>query len=74
MALYVVIEATDGYRAVFALVELDSAFTDRVVLIADRRAGKPLSTKEAPYQVIVPGEQKHARWARQVIRLKVGRG
>jgi DMSO/TMAO reductase YedYZ molybdopterin-dependent catalytic subunit len=43
MALYVVVEATDGYRAVFALAELDSAFTDRVVLLADRRDGKPLS-------------------------------
>jgi hypothetical protein len=28
----------------------------------------------APFQIIVPGEKKHARWVRQVIRLKVGRG
>ena len=74
MALYVVVEAADGYRAVFALAELDPAFTDRVILLADRRDGKPLSTREGPFQIIVPGEKKHARWVRQVIRLKVGRG
>ena len=49
-------------------------FTDRVILLADRRDGKPLSAREGPFQVIVPGEKKHARWVRQVIRLKVGRG
>jgi hypothetical protein len=74
MSLYVVAEASDGYRATFALAELDSAFTDRVILLADRRDGKPLSAREGPFQMIVPGEKKHARWVRQVIRLKVGRG
>ena len=74
MALYVVVEAADGYRAVFAIAELDPAFTDRVILLADHRDGKPLSAREGPFQIIVPGEKKHARWVRQVIRLKVGRG
>ena len=71
IALYVVVEAADGYRAVYALAELDSAFTDRVILLADRRDGRPLSAREGPLQVIVPGEKKHARWVRQVIRLRV---
>jgi DMSO/TMAO reductase YedYZ molybdopterin-dependent catalytic subunit len=74
IALYVVVEAADGYRAVYALAELDSAFTDRVILLADRRDGRPLSAREGPLQVIVPGEKKHARWVRQVIKLKVARG
>lgn len=74
MALYIVAEASDGYRVTFAISELDSSFTDRVILLADRRDGKPLSTREGPLQIVVPGEKKHARWVRQVIRLKVGRG
>jgi DMSO/TMAO reductase YedYZ molybdopterin-dependent catalytic subunit len=74
MATYVVVEAADGYRAAFALAELDSAFTDRVILLADHRDGKALSSREGPLQIIVPGEKKHARWVKQVIRLKVGRG
>ncbi len=73
VALYVVVEAADGYRAVFALPELDPAFTDRVILLADRRDGRPLSDREGPLQVIVPGEKKHARWVRQVVRLAIGR-
>jgi DMSO/TMAO reductase YedYZ molybdopterin-dependent catalytic subunit len=74
MVHYVVVEAADGYRAVFAVAELDPAFTDRVILLADHRDGKPLSTQSGPLQIIVPGEKKHARWVRQVITLKVGRG
>jgi DMSO/TMAO reductase YedYZ molybdopterin-dependent catalytic subunit len=72
-ALYLVVEAADEYRAVFALAELDPAFTDRVILLADRRDGKPLSAREGPFQIIVPGEKKHARWVRQVMKLRVGR-
>jgi DMSO/TMAO reductase YedYZ molybdopterin-dependent catalytic subunit len=74
MALYLVVEASDDYRAVFALAELDSAFSDRVILLADHRDGRPLSAHEGPLQIIVPGEKKHARWVRQVIRLRIGRG
>jgi hypothetical protein len=73
MALYLVVEASDGYRAVFALPELDPEFTDRVILLADRRDGRPLSDHDGPLQVIAPGEKWHARWVRQVIRLKAGR-
>jgi DMSO/TMAO reductase YedYZ molybdopterin-dependent catalytic subunit len=74
LASYLVVEAADGYRAVFALPELDPAFTDRVILLADRRDGKPLGGNAGPLRVIVPGEKRHARWVRQVIGLKVGRG
>jgi DMSO/TMAO reductase YedYZ molybdopterin-dependent catalytic subunit len=70
---YVVVEAADGYRVNFSLAELDAAFTDRVVLLADRRDGRRLTDREGPLQVIVPGEKKHARWVRQVTRLVGGR-
>ncbi len=73
LSLFVVVEAADGYRAVYALAELDPEFTDRVILVADRRDDKPLPAHSGPLQVIVPGEKKHARWVRQVIRIKVGR-
>jgi hypothetical protein len=73
LAVYLVVQAADNYRAVFALPELDPLFTDRVILLADRRDGKPLSAREGPLQVIVPGEKKHARWVRQVIKLRIAR-
>jgi hypothetical protein len=73
LANYLVVEASDGYRAVFALPELDPAFSDRVILIADRRDKQPLDQRHGPLQIIVPGEKKHARWVRQVIALKIGK-
>jgi DMSO/TMAO reductase YedYZ molybdopterin-dependent catalytic subunit len=73
LANYLLVEAADGYRVVFALPELDPASTDRVILLADRREGKPLDEKEGPLRVIVPGEKRPARWVKQVISLKVGR-
>jgi DMSO/TMAO reductase YedYZ molybdopterin-dependent catalytic subunit len=73
LALYVVAEASDGYRVVFALPELDPACTDRVVLLADRRDGAPLSNAEGPLRIVVPAEKRHARWIRQVVSLRVGR-
>ena len=72
LASYLVVEASDGYRAVFALPELDPAFSERVVLIADHRDKQPLDDKHGPLQIIVPGEKRHARWVRQVIALKIG--
>ncbi len=69
----VIAEAADGYRAVFALTELDPAFTDGVILLADRRDDQPLSAAEGPLRIVVPGEKRHARWVRQVIALTVRR-
>ena len=68
---YLVVDASDGYRAVFAIPELDPAFTDQVVLLADRRDGKPLSDAEGPLRIIVPHEKRPTRWVRQVTSLTV---
>ncbi|HET6231148.1 MAG TPA: molybdopterin-dependent oxidoreductase [Longimicrobiaceae bacterium] len=71
LALYLRVEAADGYRAVFALPELDASFTDRVVLLADRRDGHPLTTAEGPLRIIVPSDKRPARWVRQVVSVDV---
>jgi len=68
---YLLVEAADDYRVVFALPELDPAFTDRVILLADRADGHPLDNKEGPFRIVVPGEKRMARWIRQVTSLKV---
>src|SRR5262249_26484626 len=66
MALYLLIEAADDYRVVFALPELDPAFTERVVVLADHRDGQPLAATEGPLRLVVPDEKRQARWVRQV--------
>lgn len=71
LTTYLLVKAADGYQVVFALAELDPGFTDRVIFLADRRDGQPLSTAEGPFRIIVPGEKRHARWVRQVTTLTV---
>ena len=71
LASYLLVEATDGYRVVFALPELDSLFTKQVIFLADRRDGQPLPPEQAPYRIVVPQETKQARWVRQVKTLTV---
>src|SRR5262245_41091492 len=73
LALYLVVEAADGYRVVFALPELDAAFTDRVMIVADRSDEQPLSATEGPIRLIIPDEDRQACWVRQVIALTVRR-
>jgi len=65
------VEASDGYRAVIALPELDPAFTDKQILLAFLRDGKPLGEKEGPYRIVIPDEKRMARWVRQVTTLKI---
>ncbi len=73
LALFLVADAADNYRVVFALPELDHAFTDRVILLADRRDGKPLAASEGPLRIVVPDEKRQARWVRQVNSLTIRR-
>ena len=69
---YILVSAADGYQALFALPEVDRAFTHRKIIVADRRDGKPLSEKEGPFRVVVEGEKRQARCVRQVTAIVVG--
>jgi DMSO/TMAO reductase YedYZ molybdopterin-dependent catalytic subunit len=71
LARYLVASAADGYRAIFALPELDPAFTDAVILVADRRDGQPLGAEEGLLRLVVPAEKRQARWVRQLLALTV---
>jgi len=68
---YVLAEAVDGYKALFALTELDKAFTGRSIIITTNVDGKPLPANEGPFRIIVQDEKKPARCVRQLISLKV---
>jgi DMSO/TMAO reductase YedYZ molybdopterin-dependent catalytic subunit len=71
MSKYLLAQAADDYRAVFALAELAPGFTDAVVLLADRRDGRPLGPDEGPLRLVVPHDKRQARWVRQVKSLTV---
>jgi hypothetical protein len=71
MASCLLVEAADGYRVVIALPELDPGFTDKRIVLAFLKNGRPLDGKEGPYRLVIPEEKRMARWARQVTTLKI---
>jgi DMSO/TMAO reductase YedYZ molybdopterin-dependent catalytic subunit len=68
---YVEAAATDNYKAIFTLVELDSMFQDNKVIVADTMDGKPLPSDHGPLQLVVPQDRRHARWVRMLTTVNV---
>ena len=73
MATYVLVEAADNYRVVFSLAELDDAFLDSDVLVADTMDGAPLAPDEGPFKLVAPREKRPARWIKMIQSITVGR-
>ena len=69
LRLYLRIDAADGYRAVFALAEIDPGIGGAQAILADRRDDKPLAADEGPLRIVVPGDKRPARWVRQVVAI-----
>jgi hypothetical protein len=71
LAKAVVVTGADGYQVAFGLAEFDPDFTDRVSILADRRDGNPLPANALPFQLVLAGEKRPARWVRQVVSIEV---
>lgn len=75
LAQVVVVSARDGYRAAFALAELDSATVATApggpVILADQMDGTPLPAADGPFRVVAPGDLRPARSVRQVTGIAV---
>ena len=52
MTEVLLVEAADGYKAIFTLAEIDPAFASREVILADKRDGKPLDAREGPFRMV----------------------
>jgi len=71
LRLGVVVKASDGYEALFSLAELDPATGGRKAFLVYQANGKPLTPPVGPLRVIVPADQRHARWVRMVKEIEV---
>jgi hypothetical protein len=71
LATRIVTESSDGYRVVFALADLDPSLGARRVILADRMDGRALPAAEAPWRLIIVGDKRASRSARQVLRIRV---
>jgi DMSO/TMAO reductase YedYZ molybdopterin-dependent catalytic subunit len=70
LSRYILVTAHDGYRVLFSLPELDPAFSDGRVLLADRMDGQPLPPRDGPLRLVVPNDKRPARWVRMVERIE----
>lgn len=73
MATYVLVEAADNYRVVFALEEFNSSFMDSEIILADTMDGRPIPGALGPFRLVAPHEKRPARWVEMVKSLTVAR-
>jgi DMSO/TMAO reductase YedYZ molybdopterin-dependent catalytic subunit len=68
---YVIAEASDGYRALFSIAEVDASFTKGDILVADTLDNKPLESDVGPFRLVVASDKPGARSVRMLRRLTV---
>jgi DMSO/TMAO reductase YedYZ molybdopterin-dependent catalytic subunit len=68
---YLVVTGADGFRAVLSLAETDRSVQQHAVILADKMDGAPLTAHDAPYRVVVDGDQKPARSVYAVTTIEV---
>ena len=68
---YLVVTGGDGFRAVFSLAETDRSVQKHAVILADHMDGAPLLPHDAPYRIVVDGDQKPARSVYAITRIEV---
>jgi len=73
LASYILAKAHDGYEVVFSLGELDAAFGNESILVADKRDGKPLFEYQGPLRLVCPNDKAGARSVRMLETLEVVR-
>jgi hypothetical protein len=68
---YMYIKAADSYSVIYALTEIDTAFSGKKMILALMKDGKALPQNFGPLQIIATGEKKHARLIRQVTEIDI---
>jgi hypothetical protein len=73
LTCYVIVEASDGYRILFSIPEIDPNQSHKMVLLADRCDGKPIPKADGPYQTIEEDAKQHGRWVRHADKITLVR-
>jgi DMSO/TMAO reductase YedYZ molybdopterin-dependent catalytic subunit len=71
LASYLLASAKDGYQVVFSVAEVDPAFTDSEMLLADKADGKPLVGSQGPFRLVVAKDKPGARSVRMLNKIEV---
>jgi hypothetical protein len=73
LSTYILAKAHDGYQVTFTLGELDEAFGNASILVADKRDGKSLFGYQGPFRLVCPNDKAGARSVRMLETLEVVR-
>jgi Oxidoreductase molybdopterin binding domain len=73
LASYILAKAHDGYEVVFSLGEMDAAFGNESIVVADKRDGKPLFRYQGPFRLVCPNDKAGARSVRMLETLELVR-
>ncbi len=71
LSSYVLAMAQDGYQVLFSLGELDPAFIDNQILLADTANGKPMFGAQGRFRLVVPKDKPGARSVRMLTKIEV---
>jgi DMSO/TMAO reductase YedYZ molybdopterin-dependent catalytic subunit len=71
LTTYVLAEAQDGYQIVFSIGEIDPAFNESDILVADTANGKPLAGNQGSFRLVPPKDKQGNRSVRMLTRLEV---
>ena len=69
----VLVTGKDGYAAAITLAETDALVRKEQVILADKADGAPLPDTQAPYRLVIEGDQRGARMARMVTTIELRR-
>lgn len=67
---YLLASGADGYSVLLSRAEVYSTFHAGQVIVADTREGQPLG-KNGPFQLIVPGDSRPARWVHNLSSIQL---
>jgi DMSO/TMAO reductase YedYZ molybdopterin-dependent catalytic subunit len=73
LTTYILAKAHDGYQVVFSIGEIDAAFGNEPILVADKRDGKPLFGYQGPFRLVCPHDKAGARSVRMLETIEVVR-
>jgi hypothetical protein len=71
LSYYVVAKGSDGYKAVYALAELDPSFHPGDVILADTMDGKPLDEHAGPFRLVSTEDKRPARGVRNLVSIEL---
>jgi len=71
LATYILAKARDGCQVVFGLAEVAPEFANELILLADRRDGKPLAGSQGPFRLVCPNDKEGTRSVRMLEAIEV---